>query len=231
MKKPDKFSTNEEMAMWNDEMVKQYHQKEVPFKSKNPIIRILEKMRLKKIVGLARINSGEKILDLGCGEGWLISLLPDTVSVAGIDISQTAIDKAKEVLRNRKNTSLGLGNAYKVNYPEKYFDKIICSEVLEHAPEPQKIMTEIHRLLKDGGSAVISIPDEKRIQKIMATVQFLGLEKLLHAARKQKEYEWHLHSADKNFIYEVSNRLFKINKLSRSPAVVGYHFIANLTKI
>ena len=231
MEKPNKFSTTEELAEWNDEMVKRYHQEETPFKSKNPILRILEKMRLKKIIKLARINKNDKILDMGCGEGHLISLLPDKVfSIAGIDISQTALGQAEKLLKNRKNVSLGFGNAYKTNYAEKSFDKIICSEVLEHVPEPRRVMVEIHRLLKDGGLTIISIPDEKRIQKIMAVVQFFGLEKLLHAARKQKEYEWHLYSANENFLRGISNDLFKIDKIIRTPPFIGYHFIARLQK-
>lgn len=231
MGNPDKLSTTEELAEWNDEMVKRYHQEETPFKSKNPILRILEKMRLKKMIRLARINKNDKILDMGCGEGYLISLLPDGIfSIVGIDISRTALSQAEKLLKNKKGVALGFGNAYKLSYAEKSFDKIICSEVLEHIPEPRKVMVEICRLLKDDGLAIISIPDEKRIQKIMAAVQFFGLEKFLHAARKQKEYEWHLHSANKNFLYEISGDLFKIDKITRTPPLIGYHFAACLRK-
>ncbi len=114
---------------------------------------------------------------------------------------------------------------------EKYFDRIICSEVLEHVPDPRRVMEEMHRLLKNGGLAIVSIPDEKRIQKIMAVIKFFGLEKFIHAARKQKEYEWHLHSANKNFLREISNNLFEIKKLTRTPTLIGYRFVASLKKI
>lgn len=230
MEKPTKFSTTEELAKWNDEMIKLYHREGTIFESKNPIVRILEKMRLRKIIKLAQIKNNDKILDLGCGEGYLISLLPDKISVVGVDISPVALNRAKETFKNKKNISFELGNAYKLNCPEKYFDRIICSEVLEHVPDPRKVMEEIHRLLKNDGLATVSIPDEKRIQKIMAVIKFFGLAKFIHAARKQKEYEWHLHSANKNFLRRISNNLFKIKKIVRTPALIGYRFIATLKK-
>ena len=231
MEKPNKLSTTEELARWNDKMVKLYHQEGTIFKSKNPIVRILEKMRLRKIIKFAQIKNNNKILDLGCGEGYLISLLPDEISIVGIDISPTALNQAKETFKNKKNVSFELGNAYKLDYPEKYFDRIICSEVLEHIPDPRRVIEEIHRLLKDDGLAIISIPDEKRIQKIMSIIQFFGLEKFVHAARKQKEYEWHLHSANKKFLREISNNLLEIRKIARTPAIIGYRFVASLKKI
>lgn len=231
MQKPTKFSTTEELAEWNDEMVKQHHKDGTLFESKNLLLRYLETQRLKKIIRFAKLKPNDQVLDLGCGEGYLISLLPNNVSVIGVDISEHALNRAKEILKDKKNVELRFGNACQTNLPNNYFDKIICSEVIEHVPEPRKIIKEAHRLVKDSGLVIVSVPDEKRIQTIMNVINFLKLNKFLHAARNQKEYDWHLQFSNKKFLKEIINGLFKIKKLRRAPSLIGYRFVATLEKI
>lgn len=212
-------------------MVKKHHRKGTLFESRNFLLKTIEKNRLKKIIKLSCLKPTDQLLDLGCGEGYFISLIPDQIQVTGLDISRLALERAKEILKNRKNTVIKFGNAYYTNLPEKSFDKIACSEVLEHVPEPQKVMREIYRLLKDDGRAVISVPDERRIQQIVRFVNFFKLNKFLRAARDKKEYDWHLHSADKKFIKKIAQNLFKIKKLARTPPLIGYRFVVSLEKI
>ncbi len=231
MKDNMKFSTTEELAQWNDEMVKKYHKDGTLFESKNPILRILEKNRLKKILKLANLKTNEKVLDLGCGEGYLISLMSEDISIVGVDISKTALKKAENITKNKNNVKLEFGNAYKTNYPDKYFDKITCSEMLEHIPEPKKAIVEIHRLIKDDGLVVISVPDEKRIKTIMKFINLFKLNKFLHAAREKEEYDWHLQFSNKKFIKEIIKGFFKIKKLRRTPPIIGYRFVVSLEKI
>ncbi|MCK0209484.1 methyltransferase domain-containing protein [Starkeya koreensis] len=45
-----------------------------------------------------------------------------------------------------------------IPFPDKSFDIIWCSHVLEHVPDDRKAMREIHRVLRDGGTALIQIP-------------------------------------------------------------------------
>ncbi len=226
----NKNSNIEEMAKWNDEMVSKYHKDGILFESKNPILKNLEIMRLKKIIILSDLKTDDKILDLGCGEGFFLYLLPKNIQAKGVDISRVALERAKELLKDHPNTSVGFGNAYKTDFEDKSFDKIACSEVLEHVPEPEKVIKEIHRLLKDDGIAVISVPDEKRIKCIMRIIKLTRLDKFLHAARKQEDYDWHLHEADKKFINKITKDYFKIKKITRAPAILGYRFVVSLTK-
>jgi len=221
---------SEELAQWNDKMVLEHHKNGTLFESKNPLLRFIEKMRLRKIIQVSRLNKNDTVLDLGCGEGFLISLLPNVRQTIGIDISKVALKRAKEIIKNKSNVELILGNAYKLDIEDEYFDKIISSEMLEHIPNPRKAMEEMHRILKDTGLAVISVPDEKRIQLIMKMAKLFFLDKLLHTARKQKEYDWHLHQADKKFIFENSKNLFKVKKIYRTPPILGYRFVAVLKK-
>jgi len=219
-----------DLAKWNDEMVLKYHKDGTLFESKNPLLRLVEKLRLKKIIKASQIDENNSVLDLGCGEGFLISFLPKVRRVVGIDISQVALKRAREILRNKPDVQLKWGDAQNLDFPNESFDKIICSETLEHLPGPKKAMEEIHRLLKKNGLAVICVPDEKRIQFIMRVAKLFLLDKLLHTVRKQADYDWHLHNADKKFIFDISKNLFKIKKIYRTPPFLGYRFIAVLKK-
>lgn len=212
-------------------MVKKYHLKGTLFESKNVFLRIIEKMRLKKIIRLAQLQKNDIVLDLGCGEGFLISLMPDSAKkIVGLDISKIALKRAKEILKDEEGVELQWGNAEKLNLPNESFDKIICSEMLEHTPKPRKAMKEIHRVLKNNGLLVISVPDEKRIRFIMKIAKVLNLNKTLNTCREEEEYEWHLHQADKKFITNISRGLFKIQKICRTPPTIGYRLIATLKK-
>lgn len=226
-----KKMNSEELAQWNDEMVLENHKDGTLFESKNPLLRFIEKIRLKKIINVSQLNKEDAVLDLGCGEGFLISLLPNLKQITGIDISKVALKRAKEVINNKPNTKLMWGNAHKLDISDESFDKIISSEMLEHIPHPRKAMKEIHRVLKKDGLAIISVPDEKRIQFIMKMANLLFITKLLHSARKQEKYDWHLHQADKKFIFDISKNIFRVKKIYRTPPVLGYRFVAVLEKI
>ena len=231
MNNPNKHSTTEELAQWNDSMVKKYHNEGILFESKNPILRKLEVMRLKKMIKLSNIKPGQKLLDLGCGEGYFISLLPNNIEIVGLDISKIALKRAKKILKSKNNITLQFGNALSTGLSDKSFDIITCSEVLEHVPEPKKIIKEIFRLLKDDGTAVISVPDENRIKLIMRIIKFFRIDAFLHSARKQEDYDWHLHEADKKFIFEITKNYFTTQNIFRVPPLIGHRFVASLKKI
>jgi len=221
---------SEELAKWNDEMVLKHHKNGTLFESKNPLVRLISKMRLKKLIKCANLNENDVVLDLGCGEGFLISFLPPVKKVIGIDISKVALKRAGEILRNKTNVQLLWGDAQNINLADESFDKIFCSETLEHLPEPHRATKEIYRLLKKGGMAIISIPDEKRSKLIMKIAKLFLLDRFLHTARKEVDYDWHLHQADKKFIFEITKNLFNVKKIYRVPPFIGNTFVAVLEK-
>lgn len=103
--------------------------------------------------------SGRKVLDVGCGGGILTEALARSGAQAvGIDLSNDSIEAAKVHARQQ-----GLDIEYRYENIEetasKYageFDAITCMEMLEHVPEPNKIIDACSRLLKPGGHAFFS---------------------------------------------------------------------------
>ena len=221
----------DELSKWNDEMVEKYHSEGTLFESANPFLRYVEKMRAKTIVKLANVSKHDSVIDVGCGEGYILSLLPKAKKSIGLDISKVALNRAKKFLQNRKDIELLLGDGQNIRFEDDSFDVVICSEMLEHIPNPHAVIKELHRILKPNGNLVVSIPDESRIKQIMQIVKFFKVDRFLHAARKQETYEWHLHEADMKFLRSISSEEFSIGVVKRIPPIIGYRYVVSMNPL
>jgi len=103
--------------------------------------------------------AGRKVLDVGCGGGILTEALAKCGAQAtGIDLSKDSIEAAKI---HASQQGLNIDYRYE-NIEEtasKYageFDAITCMEMLEHVPDPDKIIAACTKLLKPGGHAFFS---------------------------------------------------------------------------
>jgi len=114
------------------------------------------------------IKEGDRILDIGCGEGRHIhrAYMCDNVLAVGIDIKLDDIDKTQKMFRvlehdnpdNKSKWGVTTGNALFLPFADNTFDHIICSEVLEHIPDYENALAEIDRILKPNGYLTISVP-------------------------------------------------------------------------
>lgn len=117
--------------------------------------------------GTLALRSGDKVLDLGCGEGrHVIGFYVEAdVHAIGVDLGfhdlQTSAKKFepfRDAQNPRKAFHLACSNALQLPFADASFDKVVCSEVLEHIPDYHGALREIARILKPGGVAAISVP-------------------------------------------------------------------------
>jgi O-antigen biosynthesis protein len=105
----------------------------------------------------------KQVLDIACGEGYGANLMAQTAkTVVGVDISQEAIDFAKERYP-RGNLSFLQGSVEKIPIDGvKKFDVVVSFETIEHvdAGMQESFLKEVRRLLKDDGVLVISSPNK-----------------------------------------------------------------------
>lgn len=102
---------------------------------------------------MSEINSKEniRILDLGCGPGQLISELYEkfsNVDITGIDFSEKMLEVSKERNPQAAHIKLDVAELYKL---KGNFDVVICTHSLPYYKEPNNVMKELNRLLKDNG--------------------------------------------------------------------------------
>lgn len=96
------------------------------------------------------LKAGEKVLDIGCGKGFLLYELTQAVpgiEVQGIDISQYAIDNAKEELKG----ILQVGSATKLPFPDGHFDYVFSINALHnlYCYELDAALREMQRVGRD----------------------------------------------------------------------------------
>lgn len=102
-----------------------------------------------------RLGDVGRILDIGCGTGAFGA--PSDVEVIGIDIDLGALRKASE----REEVCRIDLEAGKLPFDDNVFDGVIAKDILEHLVKPGEMVGEIDRVLKSGGTAIVSVPMAK----------------------------------------------------------------------
>ncbi len=111
-----------------------------------------------------RVRPGEKVLDAGCGEGrHCFGALERGAHVVGLDLDRAALAVNVDSLRRRaaecgRLGALVHGNAFQLPFADAAFDKVICSEVMEHVHDYRAAARELARVTKPGGCLAITIP-------------------------------------------------------------------------
>ena len=93
-------------------------------------------------------TKAKNILDAGCGRSYyvkLISMLPSTEKVIGIDINKEYLKRAKTTLWSTPNAEIQQASIYKLPYKNNSFDAVVCSEILEHLDDDEAALKEITR--------------------------------------------------------------------------------------
>ena len=104
------------------------------------------------------IQPGEHILDMGCGEGFY-SMVFDNLydcKITAVDFDPEILILAHKWLDGRNNVTIEQGDITNLRFPDNFFDKIVCTEVLEHIDDDKTAIKE----LKPGGIVAITVPNK-----------------------------------------------------------------------
>jgi SAM-dependent methyltransferase len=115
------------------------------------------------------LQQGDKVLDLGCGFGRhafeaarrgasVVALDAGRDEVNGVAAMFLAMVEAGELAEGSIHANVVQGDALHLPFPDDAFDRVICSEVLEHIPDDLSAMNELARVLRPGGTMAITVP-------------------------------------------------------------------------
>jgi ubiquinone/menaquinone biosynthesis C-methylase UbiE len=124
----------------------------------NPVQRYLLRRFHRQIAALLKATGAERILDAGCGEGFVVSYLlqrNDGLTISGIDCSLEAIEMARQMV---PGVLFDVGDLREMPYDDDSFDLVMCLEVLEHLPDPHKGLRELRRVT--SAHCLLSVPHE-----------------------------------------------------------------------
>lgn len=145
------------------------------------------------------IRSGSLfVLDVGCGNARMAKeMLHRGNSVCSLDISLNNTSKALELYPSDKHSAV-IADALCLPFADNSFDCIICSEVIEHTAEPNKLVEELVRCVKPNGQVIITTPYKEKIKYNLC----------IHC-NKQTPVNAHLHSFDEKKLIELFSKYHK----------------------
>lgn len=148
------------------------------------------------------------VLEVGVGTGLALPNYKSSLKVTGIDFSTEMLEKAKAKVATQdlgQVVALKQMDARTLDFPDGSFDTVAAMHVLSVVPEPEKVMSEIARVLRPGGRVVIT-------NHFVRKQGFLGfLERL--SAPFANFIGWHSDFAIETVLQEPSLEVEKQRKL------------------
>lgn len=105
-------------------------------------------------------HAGEKVLEIGTGLGTdLVEYAKGGAEVYGVDLGeeQISLTKLNLELHKLKYNDLSVQDAMDLSHPDSFFDLVYSFGVMHHAPDTDKCVQEVHRVLKSDGQAIIML--------------------------------------------------------------------------
>jgi 2-polyprenyl-3-methyl-5-hydroxy-6-metoxy-1,4-benzoquinol methylase len=164
------------------------------YTSSNPTRRWLHTTRrdwIMAAVSRAAVRGGERALEIGPGAGiYLPWLARHYDQVVASDVEESYLEHARLLTAEYRNLRLVVDDITRSRLPEKSFDLVLCSEVLEHLAESAAALTRMRRLLKPGGTLILSTPQRYSLLEMTARIALLpGIINLVRGVYRESVLE------------------------------------------
>ncbi len=187
----------------------------------DPRRRASEERRLETLVRLLDLHRGERVLDIGCGSGWLGAHCQRRGAlVCAMDIGWVGVAGAKARFAE---AAYQVGDLYYLPFAAECFDAVVLSEVLEHLEDIGAALAEARRVLRPRGRLVVSVPYRETI-----------IEHLCIHCNRLTPAHAHLHRFDEETLaaylqgegFEIRAVRLTTNKLLELAGCAGWPYAA-----
>ena len=133
--------------------------------SPNRLVRFINWKKLDSVLSLLPQQERRSALDFGCGNGVMLPTLSGIFdTVIGIDIHTTAASRVIHEY-SLSNVFLIRTNGLKLPFKDETFHTVVATSVLEHFTDLEKVVAEIARIIKPGGSLLFLSPTENMVYR------------------------------------------------------------------
>lgn len=198
----------------NDELARAHPINDYYERSPLPI-RWIERRRLQIIFDMVDEQPGDRLLEVGAGGGHVLRQFR-RAQLTAVDVSDVFLEIARRNLQGYNCTFLK-GEIATLGLPAATFDKIVCTEVLEHTADPEAILAELARLLAPSGRAIITIPNDPLINRTKDVLRRTPLGLLLGARFEWGGDHYHLHQWRPAEFRSVLSRYFRVEAQRSAP--------------
>ncbi len=212
-----------DLKRWNDEM---YGEHPTPYKGLAGCISVA---RVRAVFSLAAITPGEDVLEVGCEGGNLLVRTPPSTMCVGTDISSSALSDAAKLFEEcgKRGGFVQADAQMELPFRPESFDAIICSEMLEHVPDPIGVLRNIKKVAGTRSRIVVSVPIERPKVALKKALHRVGLLQRLSPGLEAAQSEWHLHVFSRKLLHSIAAEAGL--GMDRTRNVWGFHWVAAFT--
>jgi SAM-dependent methyltransferase len=178
-------------------------------------IRWIEAKRLRIIRDMVAEQPGMRILEIGSGGGHVLSMFRHS-KLTALDVSDVYLDIARRRLAGY-DVQFVKSEVEHAGFTSGSFDCIICTEVLEHIVDPNRVLREVKRLLVPGGRAVITIPNDVLIDRLRALLRYTPARWLTAGRSDWGGGDFHLHKWTPSQFQGLLSRQFVVYEQRAAP--------------
>jgi 2-polyprenyl-3-methyl-5-hydroxy-6-metoxy-1,4-benzoquinol methylase len=216
-KDPERSGELSDVEALNDHLARSYPIDDYYDRSILPI-RMIESRRLAIIRAFVDEREGMRIAEVGSGGGHVLRMFRRS-KLTAIDVSSVFLDTARKNLAGYDVTFIK-GEIDKMEALPTGFDRVICTEVLEHTIDPPSVLAAIARMLAPGGKAVITVPNDPLIHRLKMVVRVTPMGWML-----RKRINWggdhlHLHQWTPSQFREVLSERFRVLDHQLAPSAL-----------
>jgi 2-polyprenyl-3-methyl-5-hydroxy-6-metoxy-1,4-benzoquinol methylase len=154
-------------------------------------IRFVERRRLAIIRDFMGDVDALDVAEVGSGGGHVLRMFP-RARLTAIDVSGVYLQIAKRNLAGY-DARFVKGEVDKLDLPAASFDRIVCTEVLEHVVDPDAVLAAMARLIRPSGVVVVTVPNDPLILKIKSVIRRTPARWILGDGIEWGGDRYHLH--------------------------------------
>lgn len=148
------------------------------YESGNYTRRRLHRTRLQwvtsAIAAHAPLAPASRAIEYGPGSGIYLPVLAEhCMEVVGADVEHAYLNGIAPLAAKLPNLALAVDDIQDSSFEDCSFGLVLCSEVLEHVPQPERALQTLYRILRPGGIAIVTTPQRYSVMELCCKLAFL----------------------------------------------------------